>query len=322
MVVDNILRSSVVSIKRIASLPRYRTRADLESQSTVTNTKSSPGCRLCWRLCIDVPIVVLVLGLVGLYEARVIPSYKAGFFCNDPALSYPFKGDTVTAEVLIPSLLIGPLVFIFVTELFIKSDYTFRGRLKRSLQGTAWVYRCFLYGLVFNFVLVELIKGISGRGRPSFFDVCKPDTALTCNGTEWVSTFECTAEWSSSYRQFDSYHSFPSGHTSLSVHAGFFVAWYLQRRAFSWKNTSFFLVPFLQLCCMVYAAVCSLSRITDNQHHWWDVLVGAVIGVATMCYSAFVLLNNLKTKSSEDCRNSRKSNLPKCLIDDSRFATA
>ncbi|CAG9127479.1 unnamed protein product [Plutella xylostella] len=34
-------------------------RADLESQSTVTNTKSSPGCRLCWRLCIDVPIVVL-----------------------------------------------------------------------------------------------------------------------------------------------------------------------------------------------------------------------------------------------------------------------
>ena len=31
---------------------------------------------------------------------------------------------------------------------------------------------------------------------------------------------------------------------------------------------------------MVYAVVCSLSRVTDKKHHPTDVLAGAVLGIA------------------------------------------
>lgn len=45
------------------------------------------------------------------------------------------------------------------------------------------------------------------------------------------------------------------------------------------KIRSRMLIPTVQCIFLLYACLCSVSRITDNRHHWWDVLAGAKIGI-------------------------------------------
>lgn len=47
--------------------------------------------------------------------------------------------------------------------------------------------------------------------------------------------------------------------------------------------------PFLISVCLIWTALCSLSRITDRRHHWWDVLAGAVLGTCGAVYTLTLL---------------------------------
>lgn len=282
--------TEVFTISMSSNTTLNEPRRDLESQGT----KSACDRRhsILWSLGIDLPLLLIYLILVGLFELGVIPTFKSGFRCNDPALSYEFKGDTVTTEILIPSLFLMPIFIIVPTEyIFSDSDYLRQSKLRRTLMNSYYLYRIYIYGHMFNLGIVEVIKGLMGSPRPTFFALCQPDAALTCNGSEYVSIFQCTPNEYGSWYQMDSYRSFPSGHASMSVYCGFFLAWYLQRRAFNWQHRTIFLVPVLQMLCLSYAAVCSLTRITDHRHHWWDVLAGTFIGLATVSYTVVISKN-------------------------------
>ncbi|XP_063540687.1 phospholipid phosphatase 2-like isoform X2 [Cydia strobilella] len=291
MVLDSPLKTSIGEIKRISStiIRRQSQRRDLESQSTSNSTEKKHS--IWWNVFLDIPIFAAVTIVVGLYEYGIIPSYKSGFFCNDPNLSYNFNGDTVNEVVLLSTVLLMPLTAFLITELVaVDSDYL-RCRPLEALRRTGLLYRNYMYGFVFNLLVFEIMKGLSGMPRPVFFHFCKPDTAVNCTTGEYISTFECTSSYSL-WKQYDSYHSFPSGHTSLSVYCGLFIAWYLQRRAFSWSSRTVFLVPLVQVCCIGYAATCSLTRINDHRHHWWDVAAGMVLGVVTLLYAVFPISDN------------------------------
>ncbi|CAG9795966.1 unnamed protein product [Diatraea saccharalis] len=270
------------------STPVLSTRRDLEGQET-SDRHSMRHSRL-WTILIDIPLIIIVVALIGLFEIGVIPSHRAGFFCNDQSLAFPYRGDTVSTSVLVSTIFLAPLIVILVTELiFQEQEYNYREKTIASMKNTLWVYRNYIYGMIFNFAVIEIMKGITGSPRPTFFYICEPDTGKTCNGSEFVSTFECTSTRFSKWMQNDSYHSFPSGHTSLSVHCGLFIAWYLQKRAFDWRFRTVFVVPLVQLICISFAAISSLTRITDRRHHWWDVVIGFVIGLFTFLYAAIVL---------------------------------
>lgn len=66
---------------------------------------------------------------------------------------------------------------------------------------------------------------------------------------------------------------------------------YLQMR--TPKLRSKILLPTIQCIFLLYACLCSISRITDNRHHWWDVLAGAKIGIIF----AVLVVNKYKIKS-------------------------
>ncbi|KAL4704752.1 hypothetical protein ACJJTC_009769, partial [Scirpophaga incertulas] len=242
-------------------------RRDLESQGSVNGTSTRQ--KLWWMLLLDAPLLLTVLLLLSLFELGVLPSHKAGFYCNDPALSFPFTGDTVSTSVLLSTVFTAPLI----VKLPLRADI--------------------------QLSVVELMKGITGSPRPTFFDICQPDTGKTCTGSEFVSTFECTSTKFSNWMKTDSYHSFPSGHTSLSVYCGLFIAWYVQKRAFNWRSRSVFVVPATQLLSLSFAAVSSLTRVTDRRHHWWDVTVGCIVGAATFYYAGVVLSKNFLTLRRE-----------------------
>ncbi|CAG5015080.1 unnamed protein product [Parnassius apollo] len=248
--------------------------------------------------------MVVVATLLGLQELGMLPQHKSGFFCNDPALSYPYLGDTISMAFIICSIIACPLLLILITELvFTDSEQSTRSKVVHSSKKAVWLYRSYAYGLMFNISIIEVMKAVSGIPRPTFFDICEPDTAMTCNGSDFVSTFECTSTRFSTWYQMDSYHSFPSGHTSLSVYCGLFMAWYLQRRAFDWSHRTVFLVPVLQLICITYAVVCSLTRISDHRHHWWDVLTGSVVGIICLVYTVIVLCDNFSYAKEENAED-------------------
>ncbi|GBP35795.1 Phospholipid phosphatase homolog 1.2 homolog [Eumeta japonica] len=230
----------------------------------------------------------------------VIPCHKSGFFCNDPSLNYEFKGDTVSALLLMAVIISVPPKVILITEYFLykQPDYVLKESFKKKcfklFKIKWWLTKDYMFGMFFNLAVVEVMKGLTGMPRPTFFDLCKPDAAANCTESTFVSEFACTSSYHWWY-QLDSYRSFPSGHASLSIHAGFYTIWYLQRRAFSWNARPMLLVPLLQLACVVFAAVASLTRITDHRHHWWDVLVGAIIGFSTVWYTCMILCDNFRS---------------------------
>ncbi|CAH0764629.1 unnamed protein product [Diatraea saccharalis] len=90
---------------------------------------------------------------------------------------------------------------------------------KSSKQQAVHWYKEYLFGLLINLTVVQTLKIYVGEPRPHFFEACNPKEASTCTGTEYVSSYTCTkGHW---LNQADT--SFPSGHTSLAIHASFFL---------------------------------------------------------------------------------------------------
>ncbi|XP_072942767.1 phospholipid phosphatase 1-like [Epargyreus clarus] len=204
-------------------------------------------------------------------ELRLVPGGQIGFRCNDPALSHPFTGDTVSWKWLIGISLLLPLaVMLLVERLQDKSE-------ESKNQALFW-YKEYFFGALLNLTLVQTLKLLVGSPRPHFFDTCKPKEALTCVGSEYVSSYTCTkAHW---LNQSDK--SFPSGHTSLALHAGLFIAYYLYRRT---SNPTPRSAVACQGASVVAAVACALSRLVDHRHHWWDVLAGAAIAAPILVYT-------------------------------------
>ncbi|KAG7301263.1 hypothetical protein JYU34_014168 [Plutella xylostella] len=256
----------------------------------------------------------MVSAVCLLLEVGAIPSRRAGYTCNDPALSFPHVGDTFSISLVAVITVVVPYVVVWIVEscLHREDEYTLKkNKFIISAKTAAIIYRDYIYGAVVNLAILEVVKCVVGSPRPTFFDLCQPDNARTCNGSQWVSSYKCTSTKYSRYLQIDSSRSFPSAHASLSVYCGLFVAWYLQRRAFSWRSRSVLAVPLLQVLSLVYSAVCSLSRLTDHRHHWWDVLVGGCMGVLSVLYTTLVLCKNFSQPavvSSSDISSSDGNN--------------
>ncbi|GBP35786.1 Phospholipid phosphatase 2 [Eumeta japonica] len=255
-----------------------------------------------------------IAGAIVLFELGVFPSHRAGFWCRDPALSFAHSGDTFSITAVGAATIFLPLIVIWTVEALShrQDEYTLKqSRLYASGKPSLLIYKDYIYGAVVNLAILEALKCLVGSPRPSFFDLCQPDKAASCNESEYVTNYVCTSVRYSPYLQIDSSRSFPSAHSSLAIYCGLFVAWYLQRRAFSWHSRSVLLVPLIQGLCVLYAAATSLSRLSDHRHHWWDVLAGVIIGTIIAVYTVQVLCKNFSqpaVPSTSDISSSEGNN--------------
>ncbi|XP_075981447.1 phospholipid phosphatase 1-like [Anticarsia gemmatalis] len=221
-----------------------------------------------------------------LVELRVLPGGQLGFTCNDPALSYPFTGDTISWKLLLATTILLPLAFMLIVE----RNYSNKS-VNSKQQALCW-YKEYLFGILINLVIVQTLKLIVGSPRPHFFDTCDPKEAKTCQGSEYVPSYTCTkAHW-----LMQSDRSFPSGHTSLAVHTGIFLAYYLHRRTSSPRTKG---VLSIQFVCIAVAVLCGVSRMTDHRHHWWDVLAGVVIAAPVLFYTINSLCGNFECSNTD-----------------------
>lgn len=215
---------------------------------------------------------------MGLLEFGDIPRNRIGFFCNDPKLSFKFTGDTISVSVLIGVSILMPIIAMWLTEYTCHSSDSYStesgSRGSRLKQVWFW-YGHYGIGIVALTVGCNVMKIVIGEPRPHFFDTCQPREARNCTD-EYVNSYTCTNKVDSNWFVSDSSKSFPSSHSALSMFTTIFIAYYLQQRM---TNKTLLFKPWLQFTVCMWTVVCSLSRIGDNRHHWWDVLAGVVLGM-------------------------------------------
>ncbi|KAI4499952.1 hypothetical protein M0802_004822 [Mischocyttarus mexicanus] len=230
-----------------------------------------------WVILIDVLIALIVFALMGLLEFGNIPRNQIGFFCNDPKLSFEFTGDTVSVAVLLSVTAVMPIIVMWVIECasHASDSYETETVTNNSRLKQVWFwYSHYLIGITSLAVGCNVMKIVIGEPRPHFFHTCQPLEARNCTN-EYIEKYTCTNLDYSDWFISDSSKSFPSSHAALSVFTSIFLICYLQQRM---VDRTLLMKPWLQFLVSMWAVLCSLSRIADNRHHWWDVLAGLVIG--------------------------------------------
>ncbi|KAI0221289.1 putative phosphatidate phosphatase [Lamellibrachia satsuma] len=141
------------------------------------------------------------------------------------------------------------------------------------------VFLVFLFGTAIQQGTTNITKFMTGRLRPHFLDVCRPNyTAFSCVDAQgqprYITDDVCTVAYD--YKALDMRLSFPSGHASLAVYSMVFLVMYLQVRMAPQRLC--LLKASLQVAALWLALCTCLSRISDYKHHWTDVLAGALLG--------------------------------------------
>uniref|UniRef100_A0A2M4BRP5 Putative lipid phosphate phosphatase n=1 Tax=Anopheles marajoara TaxID=58244 RepID=A0A2M4BRP5_9DIPT len=180
-------------------------------------------------------------------------------------------------ESYVPLTMLWPVVLGVPGLVF--TLYYLQTRDRQDLRCTVLA---FTLGLGLNGVITNTIKLAVGRPRPDFFWRCFPDgvvnEALHCTGTDARALA-------------DGRKSFPSGHSSFAFVGLGFLTWYLigklhlmneRGRGRSVRVIAAGLPSFVAL-------LIAISRTCDYHHHWQDVTVGSLIGVALsyVCYRQY-----------------------------------
>ncbi|TDH73449.1 hypothetical protein CCR75_006164 [Bremia lactucae] len=134
--------------------------------------------------------------------------------------------------------------------------------------------------------LTQFIKNVTGRFRPSFYDMCGWDFDVMWDGV----TNLCTDDDG----EKEGRKSFPSGHASFAWASMLVLTLYLLGR--SRLNSEVHSISTLQggkksllliVCCLpiVLASWIAITRCIDNWHHYSDILAGSVIGAVSATFA-------------------------------------
>ncbi|CAH1796030.1 unnamed protein product [Owenia fusiformis] len=225
---------------------------------------------------VAVLIVSLWLPIVS-YGMRLLSPVRRGFWCDDETIRYPFsRHGTVSTGMLFGCGIGIPIGFILLNEMI---RYAFRRPypcgtpcMKLQITTTGRVIGIFMFGSLLTLTITDIMKMSSGRLRPCFLYMCRPNVNLA-NCTGFITDYECEnkSPWVAEMRK-----SFPSGHASFAMYSMMFLVLYIEKRIpFSVGYLSKII---LQSVCLILAVFTGLSRTVDHMHHWEDVVVGLLLG--------------------------------------------
>ncbi|XP_028173913.1 putative phosphatidate phosphatase [Ostrinia furnacalis] len=210
--------------------------------------------------------------------------FQRGFFCGDETLMYPYKEDTVDVYMLkIGGIAIPLLAFLICEWTLLRKEQCEERCLGVPIHPWMRGFYCALASFFLGLCFVELATNISkstiGRLRPHFFDICQP--SVDCSAPQWQNRYilpheyTCTGEFTSRFRNMRM--SFVSGHSSWATYTMTYLALYLEKRMI-WNGTRV-VRHTLQFGALMLCWFTVLSRISDNRHHWSDVLAGLSLGL-------------------------------------------
>ncbi|CAI2344520.1 unnamed protein product [Caenorhabditis sp. 36 PRJEB53466] len=218
---------------------------------------------------------------------------QRGFFCDDDTIRYEYRKDTITTiQLILYNLVLNAVTVLFVEYYRIQkiesniNNPRYRWRNSHLHVLFVRILTYFGYsqiGFVMNCALNIATKHVVGRLRPHFLDVCKlaNDTCASGDSHRYIIDYTCTGP---PELVLEARKSFYSGHSAVSLYCAVWSALYIQARLGS-VLTNRIVVPIAQTLIVMVGMGISFSRITDNKHHWSDVLVGICIGVFIAVYT-------------------------------------
>uniref|UniRef100_A0A8C6UU53 Phospholipid phosphatase 2a n=1 Tax=Neogobius melanostomus TaxID=47308 RepID=A0A8C6UU53_9GOBI len=225
-------------------------------------------------------LCVLVAALPSVILTLMFSPYQRGIYCDDRSISLPYKrptishggmaGVTITCSIVI--ITTGEAYLVYSKRLHSNSQFNTYLSALYKIVGT------FLFGGVVSQSLTDLAKFTIGRPRPHFLEVCNP---IMCNG--YMPQINCTGD---TRNVTEARLSFYSGHSSFGMYCMLFLSLYVQARMQGkWTRL---VRPTIQFFLVMFSVYVAYTRVSDNYHHWSDVLVGllqgALIAILTVRY--------------------------------------
>ncbi|KAG8931462.1 hypothetical protein FRC02_002691 [Tulasnella sp. 418] len=210
-----------------------------------------------------------------------------------PELAYPYRSATL-APWLDGLLAISiPTLFFIIAQIRIRSFYD----LNTAFWGNMW-------GVATTSLFQVTIKTLIGGLRPHFLAVCNPSPQAIKAGSGqnleeimfdasvslilfykrvWITTSSCccfqVCNPANSKDFKESLKSFPSGHTTTAAAGFVFLSLYFnaKMKIFADRRPRYCTLLFFLAPLLVVVLVGGVA-ILDHSHHWYDVVVGGVIG--------------------------------------------
>ncbi|CAO4365614.1 unnamed protein product [Caenorhabditis nigoni] len=253
---------------------------------------------------VQINLLVVVANVILLYGFFFITDYaiklrgvtERGFFCVDPEIHYTHKPSTVTSlqhRVYNISLMILSIFIVEALRLIFKTkrtpDISYRIGNTNVPKYFVTVFTFVGYsqvGYIVNELLVKFVKGFIGRLRPYFYVVCNPLPLKECLNFDpniYIEDYQCQGN---PEEVQEARKSFYSGHSTVTMYCAFWTVLYLQARLKPAIRNNVIVSIFQTLIFTGGLFICC-SRISDNKHHWSDVLVGIIVGMSLATISAF-----------------------------------
>jgi len=270
-------------------------------------------------------VIVIALGIAwDLVKQKEPP--LTGFFCHDATLTKPYVSARLSKQLLYGLGYSIPLLLAFLAELCLEvQPYSDSIKVKNGNGDKEWQWRVSLHGRTiptvlyntlmtylnfllgaFSVILITYVSKVTcGRLRPNFFTVCNL-TWSEINCTEdtrplYITDYHCNGnstifdEEDMERELKDQRKSFMSGHSSYAFSAATWCILYLQAKVHPLISKTFIVAAIqISFFCLAFAA--AVSRAIDFKHHWDDVLMGSVMGMAIQAFNVVFVLGAFKRR--------------------------
>lgn len=229
-------------------------------------------------------LAMSVFTLLLSYNTIGVEPTQRGFFCDDQTIRYPYRDDTVSDALAAILFILVPVILMVIVETShvvsskereVGGQAVFTKTLPAKIYGTVGA---FLFATMVTAFITETTKLFAGRLRPNFISVCDPDLSrVNCSLGYVIISDDACSSMAMKEKLLDARKSFPSGHASISACGAIYFIIYLQIR-FLWRKQIRIILPILQVGVVCAATFVCVSRVTDNKHHFSDVIAGAILG--------------------------------------------
>ncbi|KAM9777828.1 phospholipid phosphatase 2-like [Neosynchiropus ocellatus] len=225
-------------------------------------------------------LCVFVAALPSAILTLMFRPYLRGIDCDDESIKQPYRRDTISHGTMAAVTISCSILIITTGEAYLVHTKRLHSNshFNQYLAALYKIVGTYLFGAAVSQSLTDLAKFTIGRPRPNFLAVCAP---AACNG--YMLQVNCTGN---PRNVTESRLSFYSGHSSFGMYCMLFLSFYIQARMQGkWTRL---VRPTLQFFLVAFSLYVGYTRVSDNKHHWGDVLVGllqgALIAVLTVRY--------------------------------------